>query len=342
MVLGSESTKAGVGTQHSPRIDGFGVVRNGIRGGYPFVESIRSVLHLCDQVFVSDGGSDDGTFEALELLQEHTPRLHVLRDPWQASTHFAVGGGGPIREALNRLRDKLTAPYLFQFDANEVLPIEAAPLLRALPALHPRRELFALPYHQFLGRYWFHEEFRFRLVLNRPTIRVLWDGWTMGFRLEPIHLIHPRELRRLASRAALELLRDRVAVDLPEMYVHLPRPIFRYYGLFPDSFLQKMETKISLQQNPAYTAVTAAHPEMSKILDHYRRERDYDAFWHAVWEHQRMAQEGGALLNKEFPYARYVSDEGHPESIRSLFGQDRYEPLRSMGTIPRSPQPPTA
>jgi hypothetical protein len=46
-------------------ISGFMIVRNVISQGYPFLEAIASVLPICDEFLVSDGYSDDGTFEVL-------------------------------------------------------------------------------------------------------------------------------------------------------------------------------------------------------------------------------------------------------------------------------------
>jgi hypothetical protein len=303
-------------------IAGFVTVRNGIDNGYPFVEAIRSALPLCEEVHVSDGYSTDGSYEVLKRLAEREPKLRLRRDHWD------TGGpaGNPYRNILNAVRRDLTEPVLFQFDANEIVPPEAVPLLRELPGLYPRRDLFALPYHQFVGRYWFNEEFRFRFFRNLPTVWALWDGWTFGYHLQPHDLLRPREFRRALARTALAVVQDRVRIDLPEQWIHLPRPIFHYYGLFPEAFFGKMLAKVWLQANPGYRDLTPENPRVQQLLEAFRQTGDYDGFWRAVWDQQRAVRQRGLPLNKEFLYLRAVPDAEHPESVRKHLGAARYVP----------------
>ncbi len=58
-------------------------VRNTIETGYPFMESILSVLPVVDEYLLNDGGSTDGTAECLKRLQETFPdkiRLFNIKD----------------------------------------------------------------------------------------------------------------------------------------------------------------------------------------------------------------------------------------------------------------------
>ncbi|MCI4324023.1 MAG: hypothetical protein L3K03_08460 [Thermoplasmata archaeon] len=314
-----------VDTASSPplSIDGFMVVRNGFRYGYAFLESIRSALNLCEVVHVADGFSDDGTFEALQAFAADEPRLRLTRSRWPTSG----GGGVPIRVALNSLRRTLTAPVLFQFDASDILPPESAPRIRELPLLYPDREIFALPYRQFLGRYWFNEEFRFRLVRNLRTVEVLWDGWTLGYHLGFSDLVQRPQLRRLLRRAALALFQDRVAVDLPEQWINLPRPISHFYGLFPDAFLEKMRHKSWMQGNPEYRGLTAEDPHVQSLLDRYHVTGEYDRFWEQMLELQRQRRTHGVPFNKEFLYSRYVPDDQQPTVLTGVLGAAQYGPV---------------
>jgi len=45
----------------NPKISGAVIVRNGVKLGYPFVESIKSILPLCDEALVGVGDSEDDT-----------------------------------------------------------------------------------------------------------------------------------------------------------------------------------------------------------------------------------------------------------------------------------------
>ena len=60
-------------------ITGINVVRNCIDTGYPFVEAILSAYPMCSEYFINDGGSTDGTLEALEDLQMSYPKLVIYQ-----------------------------------------------------------------------------------------------------------------------------------------------------------------------------------------------------------------------------------------------------------------------
>ncbi len=322
-------------------IAGFMVIRNGLRNGYPFLEAIRSVLPLCDEVVISEGFSEDGTFELLERFARAHPKVRIRRDAWDMRPEPRIkGGGAPIRRALNGVKKELTAPWLFQFDANDIVPARSVPILRELPRVYPFRELFGLPYRQLMGRYWFNEEFRFRLVRNRPTIRVLYDGWTMGYHLEITDLLSRRELRRLASRTAVAVLQDRIAVGLPEMYVDLPVPIYRYHGIYPEPFVEKMATKVSLQRNEKYLELARDGPGIPSLLDAYRSTGDYDAFWRQLLERIRTLVGTSYEINKEVRFVRFLPQEEHPAEIRPFLGVPRYLPSPDGGTESRGARDP--
>lgn len=302
-------------------IAGFTVVLNGVRNGYPFLEAIRSALPLCDEVHVSEGFSEDETWEVLQKFAAHEPKVKLRRDRWTPGP-----AGSAFRNILNIVRNDLTAELIYQFDANDILPPEAVAIVRELPTVYPRRELFALPYHEYLGRYWFAEYFRFRFFRNLPEIQALWDGWTFGYHLGPSDLLRPREFRRALGRTALAIVQDRVAVDLPEQIVHIPRPIFHYYGLFPAPFLEKMRAKVWLQDNPRYRELSSENARVRAVVEAYDRDHDYDRFWKSILDLQRAERFAGFRLNKEFQFVRYVPEAEHPEIMRPVLGQDRYLP----------------
>jgi hypothetical protein len=316
-------------------ITGYTTVRDGLSNGYPFVEAIVSALPLCDELLVSDGYSEDGTFNVLQRLAAGRPKIHLTRDRW-----IERGGGGqPIRDILERVRARVTGDVIFQFDANEVLPPENVAPLCELADTYPRRELFALPYLQFLGPFAFHEEHRFRYVRNLPTIHPIYDGWTFGYRLMPSDLLRWSVAKRLAARAAVSVLQDRIAVDLPEQIVYLPKPIPHYYGLFPESFFGKMAAKVWLQANPEYRQLTAENPTVRGILERYQSDHDSTAFWGAILDLQRGIRASGTPLNKEFPFRRFVPIEEHPPIVRKLFSMPKYE-IREMVLSEGVPPPP--
>ncbi len=62
------------------KVSGFTFLRNGVKLGYPFVESIRSVLPIVDEFIIALGPSPDGTEE--KLLAIGDPKIKILRTQW--------------------------------------------------------------------------------------------------------------------------------------------------------------------------------------------------------------------------------------------------------------------
>ena len=52
------------------KVSGFTFIRNAVSLGFPAVESIRSVLPICDEFVVNVGEGDDGTLELIRSLGE--------------------------------------------------------------------------------------------------------------------------------------------------------------------------------------------------------------------------------------------------------------------------------
>ena len=50
------------------KVSGFTFIRNAVSLGFPALESIRSVLPICDEFVVNVGHSDDGTLDPRSRL----------------------------------------------------------------------------------------------------------------------------------------------------------------------------------------------------------------------------------------------------------------------------------
>lgn len=61
-------------------ISGLSFIRNGIALGYPFVEAIRSILPLVDEMVVVVGESTDGSREAIEAIGD--PKIRIIDSVW--------------------------------------------------------------------------------------------------------------------------------------------------------------------------------------------------------------------------------------------------------------------
>jgi glycosyltransferase involved in cell wall biosynthesis len=107
----------------------FSVLKNAIQNGYPFVETYSSWFDHCDQVFVLDGESTDGTDIILKQLAKLSPKFAYATAPWPKATD----GGSSIAAFTNQCLDMVRgrAQRLLYVQADEIF---AAPDRRRLSA----------------------------------------------------------------------------------------------------------------------------------------------------------------------------------------------------------------
>jgi glycosyltransferase involved in cell wall biosynthesis len=62
------------------KVSGFTIIRNGVEFEYPFIESIKSVLPLCDEMIVAVGNSTDNTLEMVKSID--SPKIRIIQTVW--------------------------------------------------------------------------------------------------------------------------------------------------------------------------------------------------------------------------------------------------------------------
>ena len=132
------------------KISGYTTTYNCIKGGYPFRESIVSMLGFCDEVVVVDAGSDDGTIQTLQEMQQLDDRivLHIQPRDWN-SPRSAVFDGK--QKALARAI--CTGDFCWQQDSDEIVHEDDYQKVRDMVAAFPPNiDLVALPVVEFWGK----------------------------------------------------------------------------------------------------------------------------------------------------------------------------------------------
>lgn len=186
------------------RISGFTFIRNGVRLGYPFVESIRSALPLVDEFVVAVGASDDGTHEALdELVRTHGEgKVRLIEMQWNTQAPAAFVYAAQSMAALYNC----TGDWALYLQGDEVLHEDDAEHIRgALEDAHrsPRVEGLVFDYLHFYGNprtivkspAWYRREVR--IVKNR-AIKVVMPSDAQYF----VAINGRRRLRYLRCRSA--------------------------------------------------------------------------------------------------------------------------------------------
>jgi glycosyltransferase involved in cell wall biosynthesis len=98
------------------KVTAFSYIRNGFIYDYPFLESIQSVLPLCDEFIMVIGDSVDGTREAVAAL--NNPKIKIVDTVWSEE---AREKGYIFAQQSNIGLDHATGDWAFHIQADEVI-----------------------------------------------------------------------------------------------------------------------------------------------------------------------------------------------------------------------------
>lgn len=168
------------------KISGFTFVRNAIKYDYPVVESIRSILPLCDEFIVAVGNSEDDTRNL--VLSIGDPKIKIIDTVWDDSLRE---GGKVLAVETNKAFDAISpdSSWAFYIQADEVVHEKYLPEIRAAMEKwekDPAIEGLVFKYIHFYGSYqyigdsrrWYRSEVR--VIRNDQHIRSYLDA--QGFR----------------------------------------------------------------------------------------------------------------------------------------------------------------
>jgi hypothetical protein len=170
------------------KVIGFTFVRNAIKYDYPVVESITSILPLCDEFIVSVGLSEDTTLELIKSIPSE--KIRIVESIWDDNLRT----GGQVL-ALETDKAFLHIPpgadWAFYLQADEVVHEKYLPVIREAMERYrhqPEVEGLLFDYTHFYGTYrytgdsrnWYRREIR--VLRNDTRIRSYRDA--QGFRKE--------------------------------------------------------------------------------------------------------------------------------------------------------------
>lgn len=170
-------------------VSGFTIVRNAVLLDFPVVESIRSILPLCDEVVVNVGASDDETLDLVRGIGD--PRVRILETVWDFSKRETLLADETYR-AMRACRGR----WGVCVQADEVLHETGVPILReAMAAVDgdPRvegllvryRHFFGDPFTEAVNRRWYRREVR--VVRLDPAFEIHPFRDAQGFRVGAGH-----------------------------------------------------------------------------------------------------------------------------------------------------------
>lgn len=155
------------------RISGITIIRNGVNFGYPFIESIRSALPICDEYVVVVGDCKDGTLEAVRSMND--PKIRIVETVWSDKVK---PGMCVLAQQTNIGLHMCTGDWALYLQANEVLHENSLEALRNTMAKHvddPSVEALLLERLTFWGDYEnvipvYPHRFKFSPRIVRPYI----------------------------------------------------------------------------------------------------------------------------------------------------------------------------
>jgi hypothetical protein len=100
------------------KVCGFTIVRNALKYDYPVVESITSVLDVCDQFVVAVGKSEDNTLELIRSIQ--SPKIKIIETIWDDTLRQ---GGAVLAAETDKAMDAIDNDFdwCFYLQADEVV-----------------------------------------------------------------------------------------------------------------------------------------------------------------------------------------------------------------------------
>ena len=167
------------------KVSGFTIIKNALLYDFPVVESISSILPVCDEFVVAVGKSDDDTLGLIKSLR--SDKIKIIETVWDEQLRK---DGKVMAVETNKALSACSGDWCFYIQADEVLHENELPKVQKAMEknlLNPRIEGLEVKYKHFYASYrtfqdnrreWYSHEIR--IVRRRSDIFSFGDA--MGFR----------------------------------------------------------------------------------------------------------------------------------------------------------------
>ena len=168
------------------KVCGFSFVRNAVKYSFPVVESVKSILPVCDKFIISVGDSEDNTLGLVQSID--SDKLEIIHSVWDDRLRK---GGEVLAVETNKVFDAIPKEYdwAFYIQADEIVHEKFLDTIREAMeryADQPEVEGLLFKYLHFFGsfryiadsRSWYRKEVR--VIRNDKNIRSFRDA--QGFR----------------------------------------------------------------------------------------------------------------------------------------------------------------
>lgn len=100
------------------KVSGFTIIRNALKYDYPVLESINSILPLCDEFIVCVGNSEDDTLNLIKSI--NSPKIKIIESTWDDSLRK---GGKVLAVETQKAKEHVSkdSDWLFYIQADEII-----------------------------------------------------------------------------------------------------------------------------------------------------------------------------------------------------------------------------
>lgn len=134
------------------KVSGFTFLRNANILGYPFIESIKSILPLCDEFVVNIGESEDDTLEMVKGIG--SPKIRIIQSQWNENMQIKGFVYGQQKTVAHY---NCTGDWAFYLEADEVVHEDDIQKIYDTMKRHlnnPKVEALIFDYIHFYGDPW--------------------------------------------------------------------------------------------------------------------------------------------------------------------------------------------
>jgi hypothetical protein len=167
------------------KVSGFTFCRNAVKYDYPLVESISSVLPICDEFVVNVGHCADGTLELVRSIRD--PKVKIVESVWDESLRK---DGLIYSQQTNIALAECKGDWAFYVQADEVVHEDDLPVIRRSMEQHLGNSVvkgLLFRYLHFVADYWstnpwfYHKAVR--IIRNNGDVESCGDA--VGFHFKP-------------------------------------------------------------------------------------------------------------------------------------------------------------
>jgi len=168
------------------KISGFTFIRNGEKFGYPFLQSIKSILPLCDEFIINYSKSDDRTLKLLKSIKNK--KIKIIETKWDNNLRKS---GKILAKQTNISLSFCKGEWCFYLQSDEVVHEKYLPEIKEKLKRHlynNKVEGFLFNYFHFYGSYNTYFDKRpfyrkeIRIVKNNIGVKSYKDA--QGFRID--------------------------------------------------------------------------------------------------------------------------------------------------------------